>query len=85
MKTNSTDKEMKDLANKMAHSTEKQSKYIKILKYLFVYHDYHWNKWTAFLYNFSIRGDFSPYYYNVITKQREDTILRDMYSRFFEN
>ena len=32
MKTNPTNKEMKDLADKMAHSTDEQSKYNKILR-----------------------------------------------------
>jgi hypothetical protein len=31
MKTNSTNKEMKELANQMAHSNEEQSEYKKIL------------------------------------------------------
>ena len=32
MKTNPTNKEMKDLAEKMAHSTEEQSRYNKIFR-----------------------------------------------------
>jgi hypothetical protein len=32
MKTNPTNKEMKDLAEKMAHSTDQQSKYNKIFR-----------------------------------------------------